>query len=171
MDSPYKKEIFELAKSHKQQLFYNSSAEHAAIVHQAIMCYAQNYVNIFSSALCTEISNNKDYCEMTEQFLMRNPNHKIDIVLTDYSKEYESYPIYKVLRKYPMQVRIRTYKGKAMLDGKKIHFTVSDDRAFRVETDIDEHMAFGNFNSPTQANNLKEAFSKVFNQSEVCLPS
>lgn len=159
----YAEKIFRLAEEKTDELFYNSSADHAIIVHQALVKNATDYVDIFSSSMCSEISNNPEYCRLVEAFLKADKRHRINIVFTDYEEGFTTMPIAKALLKYPLQVRIRRFDGQALYKEKPAHFTVSDDRAFRLETDIEQHMAFGNFNSPKQATDLKGLFDKIFN--------
>jgi hypothetical protein len=167
MESLYHKQIFQLAKDKKDEIFFNSSKEHASIVHQAIMKYATDYVYIYSSSLCTEISNNSIYCDYVDDFLGKNANHLIKIVLTNYDESFLTKPLALILNKYNKQVEIKSFKGKIFHNGKEIHFTVSDDCAFRLETDIEKHMAYGNFNGKAQAMNLKNLFLKVFSSTLV----
>lgn len=161
----YKQEIFQLAKEKADQIFYNSSEEHAAIVHQAIAQTAEKYISILSCSLCSEISNNGNYCSSIDAFLSNNQSHLIRVILTDYDEEFLSKPIAMVLKKYPSQVQVRLFGGRVTKDGKPVHFTFADDRMFRIETDIDKHMAYGNFNSPKQVQILNTAFNNVFNRS------
>lgn len=162
MNSIYATNIFRLAKEQTDEIFYNSSAEHATIVHQALMKNASSYVYIFSSSMCSEISNNSEYCEIVDHFLKGAETRRINILLTDYLDNFANQPIAKVFAKHPSQVTIKKYAGQALYMGKPVHFTVADDRSFRLETDIEKHMAFGNFNSATQAKNLKNAFDIAF---------
>jgi len=167
LKSVYAEDIFRLAKGPEDKVFYNSSAEHAVIVHQALVKYAKEYIYIFSSSMCTEISNNPEYCQYMRDFLDLDGTHKIHIVLTDYNDAFKNMPIAKLLADYPMQVIVKQFNGKVMYNGQPAHFTVTDDRAFRLETNIKEHMAFGNFNSPDQAKVLRETFEQIFN-SNLC---
>ena len=99
-------------------------------------------------------------------FLDGGAYRKINILLTDYNDAFASMPVKELLDKYPDQVSIKRYGGKVSYKGKPVHFTVSDDRAFRLETDIVNRMAFGNFNSEAQAKTLKALFEELF-QSEL----
>lgn len=161
--SVYATEICKLAERRESKVFYNSSAEHAAIVHQALAKYADSYIDIFSSSMCTEVSNNQEYCAAVKSFLDADKNHCMKIILTDYNEGFLQTNIAKLLARYPLQVSVKSCKGRVLYKGKPVHFTVSDDRAFRLETDIDKRMAFGNFNSPSQAMELKNVFEKIFN--------
>ncbi len=169
MNSMYAVKIFKLAEDRTDEIFYNSSAEHAIIVHQALIKNASRYVCIFSSSMCSEISNNNEYCNFVDQFLKGDKDRYINILLTDCHENFDKMPIAQVLAKYPLQVVIKKYAGQALYNDKPVHFTVSDDRAFRLETDIEKHMAFGNFNSTTQAQDLKTVFNQAF-QSPIATP-
>ncbi|MCR8919230.1 hypothetical protein [Bacteroides sp. ET225] len=162
LKSVYAAEIFRLAEERKDENFYNSSAEHAAIVHRALAKYATEYIDIFSSSMCSDVSNNAEYCRLIKAFLDTDSKRSIRIILTDYSDSFLKTDIAGVLAGYPSQVSVKSYNGKVMYKGKPAHFTVSDGRAFRLETDIDARMAFGNFNSPGQAGALENVFDKIF---------
>ena len=162
MITEYSKEIFKMAENKENKVFFNSSAEHATIVHQALVKYATSYLDIFSSCMCTEISNNSEYCQLMERFLMEDEKRRVNIVLTDYTDNFRKTPIAKVLSKFPLQVTVKHYNGCAMYKGKPAHFTIADDRSFRLETDITKHIAFGNFSSPDKTLALKTVFEKVF---------
>ena len=160
--SVYAEDIFRLAEGKTNEIFYNSSAEHAIIVHQALMKTAEKYVCIFSSSMCSEISNNPEYIAYVRAFLEGGKDRSINILLTDYTDDFWRMPIAKLLAQFPQQVHVKKYDGNAYYKDKPAHFTVTDDRAFRLETDIDKHMAFGNFNSVGQASALKSVFDKMF---------
>ena len=162
METIYKKEIFDLAKSKTDQIFYNSSEKHAAIVHQAIAANAQKYICIYSSCLCTEISNNDEYCKYIDEFLSADKERFLHVVLTDYSCNLAQMPIARVLRKYPRQVVIKKFGGSVVYNKKEIHFTIADDRMFRLETDIEKHLAYGNFNAPENVATLKGLFDRIY---------
>ena len=160
--SVYAEDIFKLAEGKINEIFYNSSAEHAIIVHQALMKTAERYVCIFSSSMCSEISNNSDYIAYVRSFLEGSKDRTIRILLTDYTDNFWNMPIAKLLAHYPQQVEVKRYDGNVYYKDTPVHFTVTDDRAFRLETDIKKHMAFGNFKSERQAGALKEVFDKMF---------
>ena len=141
-NSVYAMNIFKLAEEKKDEMFYNSSAEHATIVHQALVKTASNYVYIFSCSMCSEISNNQEYCDYVKNFLECNKSHQIKIVLTDYNDGFCQMPIAKLLAQYPLQVSVKKYPGEIYYKEKPCHFTITDDRAFRLETDIENHMVF-----------------------------
>lgn len=163
----YKKAIFALAEERKDQLFYNSSELHAEIVHQAIAKTAERYICILSGSLCTEISNNERYCELMNEFLSKDASRKVQIILTDYQESFLLKSLNIVFQKYRKQVDVRRFNGSVRRNNLPVHFTFADDRMFRLETDIEKHMAFGNFNSPEQVMSLKNVFNDVFQRSDI----
>lgn len=162
----YKEEIFKLAEEKKDNLFYNSSEEHATIVHQAIAKTAEHDINILSSSLCSSISNNDDYLECMRCFFSKDSSHFVRVVLTDYNEEFQKKPIASLFREFHNQVELRRFNGVVKSDDKQVHFTYADDRMYRIETDIVKHIAFGNFNSPSRVAILASIFDKVFSRSE-----
>lgn len=161
-DKSYREKIFRLAKGKKDQLFYNSSPEHAKIVHLAIIQNASRYVNILCSSMCSEISNNKEYCTSVDRFLSV-PEHQMNIVFTDYDSSFHKKPIAGIFRRHKTNVTIKKFDGHILLDRNEVHFTISDDRAFRLENNIQEHIAYGNFNNVAVASSLNEKFNEVLN--------
>lgn len=122
--------------------------------------------------MSSDVSNNPEYCYAIKNFLETDRAHVIKIILTDYTDDFSHTEIAKLLSRYPSQVSVKKYDGRVLYKGEPAHFTVSDDCAFRLETDIKERMAFGNFNSPVQAIELRNLFDKIFNSSlvkDVCL--
>ena len=162
----YKEQIFKLAKEKKDDVFYNSSEEHAMIVHQAIANTAEHDINILSSSLCSSISNNEDYLKYMRDFLSKDSSHIVRIVLTDYNEEFLNKPIAILFREFHDQVQVRRFNGVVKNEDKQVHFTYADDRMYRIETDIVNHIAFGNFNSPTRVAFLASIFNQVFSRSE-----
>ena len=171
LNAIYSDHLFDLAKNKKDEVFFNSSFDHAKVVHQALAKYAEKYIYIYSRSLCSEISNNQEYCQYILEFLESSTDNQIKIILTDYDADnLKGKPIAKILAKFPNQVQLKSYKGKVWYEGKPVNFTVTADRAFRLETDIENYRAFGNFNSPEQAQGLRNTFDKLFNNDVLTEP-
>ena len=171
LNAIYSEHLFDLAKNKKNEVFFNSSFEHAKVVHQALAKYAEKYIDIYSRSLCSEISNNQEYCQSIQRFLESSQENQIKIILTDYdAAEFKEKPIAKILANFPNQVYIKSYNGEVRYKGNPVNFTVTADRAFRLETDIENYKAFGNFNSPEQATVLRENFDKLFNSDVLTQP-
>ncbi len=166
INSIYREEIETLAAREENKIFYNSSSEHACIVLNALVRNAKKYIKILCSDMCSSISNNDEYLKLIKKFLSGDFERTLDIVFTEYRTEFHSKPIAKLLSEYPQQVTIKKLgKVRVLYNGNSVNFTVSDDRAFRVETDVANKMAFGNFNEPEQAKKLLSTFDSVFENS------
>lgn len=163
--STYRQDIFRLSDEKTDRKFFNSNSEHAAIVHQAIARGAEQYIYIYCNRFDSEVSNNVEYCEYIEKFLKDSPSHRLHILFSGFSPAFYSHPLYAVLRRYAGQVEMKSFDGQMTFEGRPVHFTVSDDRAFRLETDIEKRMAYGNFNDPGFALRLRSVFDKVFSSS------
>ena len=46
---------------------------------------------------------------------------------------------------------------------KEVHFTIADDKGFRIETDVEKRTARCNFNNPEEAAPTADFFDSVFN--------
>ncbi|MDR1055668.1 MAG: hypothetical protein LBL90_07585 [Prevotellaceae bacterium] len=161
----YKEKIEGLAKNKTDEVFYNSSEEHAQVVVNAIAKNAEHEIKILCCNMCSKISNNEDYLKSVKGFLSGNKDRKIQILFTKYSDEFPQKPIAGVFKEYADQVEIKKWDSaeKITLKGEPVNFTVSDDRAYRMETDIEKRLAFGNFNNPEGAKNLSSVFDELFN--------
>lgn len=173
----YEEEIIQFAENNKDEMFYNIDANHAKIVLRELMKNATQYVYIVCCNMCSDVSNNDPYIEAVKKFLSTDPQREIKILFTNYDSDcFKQTKIEKTLREYPQQVSI-----KALINGKitgkgdnPVNFTVSDDKAFRMEIDVNEKTAFGNFNNPPYAKILRKHFDRFFNNPQlvdIAIPS
>ena len=161
----YSDEIFDLAKNHSSKVFFNSSEQHASIVHKALVKYAEKDIAIFCGNMLSDISNNDEYCNYMISFLKKNRENSVSIILNNFSKDFLHTKIAKVFGEFPSQVKVKSYNGEIKYKGQNVHFTIVDNRAFRLETDIEKKMAFGSFNRPDTSSALKAAFDRLFSSS------
>jgi len=162
----YEEDIIQLAENKKDEMFYNTDAGHAKIVLRELMKNAAQYVYIICCNMGSDVSNNAPYIEVVEKFLSADPKREIKILFTNYDDDsFKQTQIAKSFQKYPEQVSIKALTHGEVIGnkGKPINFTVSDDRAFRMEIDVSEKIAFGNFNKPSDAIILKNHFERFFN--------
>ena len=170
MDSIYAEDINKLAKDHTDKIFYNSNERHATIVLRALVRNAEKYIKILCSNMCTDVSNNKEYLDLLESFLLRDSGNMISILFVNYNQNFCKQNIAKLFARYPEQVKIKKMTdplSEVCLDESPVHFTVSDDRAFRLETDIENKMPYGNFNGIEKAKALSNVFDNYFNSDSV----
>ncbi|MFT4223447.1 hypothetical protein [Dysgonomonas sp.] len=161
----YARMIADLAENGKNQKFLNSSDEHALIVLKNIVKYATSSIKTLCGNMCSEVSNDDEYIELVDKYLKGGHNRIFYILFDNYSSCFESGKIASVLKKYPTQVKIRRFKDEyshLYYNGDPVHLTVSDNKSFRLETDINNKMAWGNFNDPIAAKEFTEVFDTYF---------
>jgi hypothetical protein len=160
----YKQKIQNLAENRVNEMFYNTDAEHATVVLTELIKNAEKYVYIVAENMDPVVTDNEEYLKAVDFFLCKK-NVKMKILLTDYNKEkFHSSKIGTLLNKYEGIVEIKNSEGKKIKreGGIPINFTVSDNRAFRFERDVDNHIAFGNFNDKETASILASTFNNLF---------
>jgi hypothetical protein len=166
MEQTYRDYISRLATKRTNEVFLNSSAAHASIVLSNIFQQSENCVKMFAGNLKGEVSNNPQYIDSIVKFLRRNG--KLQILL----EEYDTNNPPEILE------RIRFYKNKNLVSikthpyeltissGQKIHFSVGDNKMYRLETDVDKYLAEGNFGDASTAKFLSDKFDEIFNKNE-----
>lgn len=156
--------IEKLAKDQKNEVFYNSGEDHALVVLKNIFRHADRYVDTLCGNLCSEMCEDKEYLELVDNFLSENPSRNLNILFDNYDDKFLQKGIYRILSKYPKQVKVRKLNNiRIKYEGTPIHLTVSDDKSFRLETDIENKKAWGNFNDEEKARIFREGFELFFN--------
>lgn len=168
MDYDYKEYIESLAAGSEPVEFYNSGPEHAAIVLSTIFKTAKQYVKVYCANMLSEaVSNSEDYRNALDEFLSRftaveNQRPRLQIIFSNPIEDaFRGAPIYKILCKHRNKVEIRRMQegvGGIKYKGIPAHFTCADNRMYRLETDIVNKKAFGNFNDPEGAMVIKTVF-------------
>jgi nicotinic acid phosphoribosyltransferase len=163
----YSEKIANLAMTGTDEMFYNTDAEHAKVVLSELMKNAKQYVHIVCTDMCSDVSNNEKYLEAVKNFLDGDAAREIKILLTNYKQDnFAETKIAELLKKYQRQVEIKYLSEGRIVNSRdqdhEVNFTVSDDRAFRFETNVDKKIAFGNFNAPKKAMILNKKFLELF---------
>ena len=178
MDYDYKEYIESLATSSESVEFYNSGPEHAAIVLGTIFKTASQYVKVYCANMLSEaVSNSEIYLNAVDEFLKRvtavnNQNLPLQIIFSNpIGDAFRRTPIYKILYKHRAKVQIKSLNTSAGTRGIRYkgipaHFTCADDRMYRLETDIVNKKAFGNFNDPQGAMVIRNAFDGWMNDTD-----
>jgi len=162
----YKKRIKHLAEGHINEMIYNTDDKHAVVVLSELIKNADDYVHIVCKNMDPLVTDKPDYCYAVESFLKKENSKEMKILLTDYDDSLKKSEIFKILKKYPEKVSISYFepKVKILSNGTPLNWTVADDKAIRIEIDIDNYIAIGNFYDPNLAkkyNNNFEAFSNL----------
>jgi hypothetical protein len=170
IDAIYQKKIEELASGKINEVFYNSSEAHATAVLTSMVRHSFEEIKILCGSMCSEVCNDLNYMKELSGFLARNG--KLKVILTKYNDQnsFRQRPIYhNVLQKYIDcgQVIMKKNDNQIYYKGIPAHFTIADNRSFRLETDIEKRIAFGNFNDPESARPLSDVFDNAFKTSEL----
>ena len=165
----YREYVNDLAQKRVNNTFFNSDEAHALEVFINLFQIAKGEIRIFAGNLCSYVANKPKYIEKISDFIEKNGIVKI--LLNDYDKEksidsnlFLRLALYKSLGK---NIHIKTTSIKPYYtsdpDKKEIHFTVVDNNAYRIETDINDRTASCNFNNDIEGNSLVVFFDSIFN--------
>lgn len=168
----YKEYISNLAKNGIDNTFINTDNEHALEVFKNLFQIAKSELRIFAGCLCNSVANHSDYIEKISDFIEKGG--KIRILLNKFencklngSNLFLRLAYYKSLDKDIVVkcTKVRPYYTDDA-EKKEIHFTVVDDNAYRIETDIEKRTANCNFNNNVIGKDLVSFFDKIFNDSK-----
>lgn len=173
MANDYKAFIKTLAESNDTRTFVNSDEDHALDVFVQLFRIAQHEVKIFAGCLCKHVGNKNEYVVALSDYVERGGILKI--LLNDYDEEaartsslYKRLAYYKE-QNYPIEVKRTTAKPylTADPDKKPVHFTIVDDKAYRLETDIERRTAECSFNNPLLSRAISSFFDSLFTKEGV----
>lgn len=155
--------IENLARDNKDEVFFNSSDDHALIVLKQIVRSVKNELKIYCGNLCTQVSNNIDYLNALKEFLDRSGT-KIQVLFADFNEEFYGKPIYRLFNEHREQVTLREVLPDHIItkDDVPVHFTIGDFKMYRLETDIENKKAIGNFNDESSTGVLCQVFNRYF---------
>lgn len=164
----YKEYVRLLSRNNDSKEFFNSDGKHAIIVFGELFNIAKDYVYIFAGCLTSPVANSPEYIQSLSGFIERGGIvrillNKFDSKNIIYSDVIRRLLYYKIIGK---NVDIRTTLLKPHYsedpDKKELHFTVVDDKAYRIETNVDERSATCNFNNATTAKDLRKIFDMIY---------
>lgn len=166
----YKEYIRGLAQQNRNVVFFNSSADHGAFVMSTIFDNAKTAVKIYCGNFSGDISKNDHYRLSLKNYLHRGG--KLQILLQEEKLKLNPNPhIFDILKLYSItndniSIRQHPYKIGMPKEGKsdvnEVHFTVADDKMYRIEEDIDKFTAIGNFNDVEKSKELSKFFDTIF---------
>lgn len=166
--------IKDLADKKQDALFFNTGALHASFVMSTIFDSSKETIKIFAGNLCGQVSDTETYRTSLNHFLSKNG--KLQVLLQE-SKMITSAepPIFDMLKFYNIvkfgNVEVKKLKGSMLgLEG-DMHFTVGDNKMYRLEYDVESFKAEGNFNNPIESGRLSTIFDDAFNGKNASLIS
>lgn len=167
-DKKYKDFVHLMAKIGENRTFLNSDEDHALDVLVQLFQLSQKTVRIFAGSLCQHVGNKLEYVIAISEFIERGG--ELRILLNSYNEELaKSSNLYKRLAYYKSQgkpVFVKTTNSRPYRTGdpekKEVHFTIGDEKAYRIETDIEKRTAECNFNNPELAKTTSDFFDMLF---------
>lgn len=170
-DSNYKEFVNSISKSGENRTFLNSDEEHALDVLIQLFQQARHTVRIFAGCLCKHVGNRSEYVVAISEFIEREGT-SLYILLNDFDEEFaKSSNLFKRLAYYKtlgksIYIKSTTSRPYRIEDPQKkeVHFTVGDENAYRIETDIEKRTAECNFNNPALAKETATFFDSLFNR-------
>lgn len=162
----YRKYVESLCKANSDEVFFNSSIEHAKIVLIELLRSAKEEVFIVSRNLSIDITNDEEYLKALEGFLKRvseknSPNKPLQIILTKYDEEtFKRSRVCQKLEEYSQQVALHEGNEQLFQNDNEtlVNFVVVDRKAYRFEYDIENRAAVCSFFQKEDAEALARAF-------------
>ena len=167
-DRQYKEFVRSVYASGENRTFLNSDENHALDVLVQLFQSAQSKVRIFAGCLCKHVGNEPEYVIALSEFIERGGT--LHILLNAFDEECaRNSNLYKRLAYYistgrPVVIKTTNahpYRTSDPLK-KEVHFTIGDDKAYRIETDIENRTAECNFNNPNLAKATADFFDSLF---------
>lgn len=164
----YTEYISQLANDKINKNFSNSDEDHALEVLIKIFQISNTVIRIFAGSLCSNVPNDPRYIAALSDFIEQGG--RVRILLNNFNKENaKESNLFKRLMYYisldNADIQLYTTNAKPYLtkdpQKKPVHFTVGDENAYRVETDIEKRTANCNFNHPEGAKNLIDFFDQI----------
>ncbi len=165
----YRKYLNGLIESNSSELFFNENKEHASAVMACIFRNSKDIVRIMAKSLSGDVSGNDEYRSALFGFL--NKGGKLKVLLNGYTPDIlNTSKILSVFKAHNSlapanRVVVKNAHGLRFTlssTGNEAHFTVGDNRLYRVEKDVEKYTAFGSFNDSSACNKLIESFDLAF---------
>ena len=152
--------------------FLNSDKEKALVVLVELFKSAKNSVRIFAANLCNYVGTEPEYIEALSDFIEKGG--EVKILLNSFAEEnVRNSKLFKRLAYYKSEGKNIVVKKTAVKpyyvgdeNKNEVHFTIADDKGYRIETDVEKRTARCNFNNPDEAKSTAEFFDKVFENPE-----
>ena len=154
------------------RVFLNSDEDKALVVLVELFKSAKSIVRIFAGSLYHHVGNKSEYVIALSEFIEKGG--ELRILLNNYNEEFaKSSNLYKRLAYYKSQgkpVFVKTTNSRPYRtedpEKKEVHFTIGDEKAYRIETDIEKRTAECNFNNPDIAKTTADFFDTLFNRED-----
>lgn len=167
----YIKSVENFAKMGENAVFGNKGKEHASIVVSTIFNYAKYDVMMYSGNLSKTVTGNGEFKKSLENMIQKGISFRI--LLDNIPKEEEQSEALKLILenkdKSNVIIKIMNDDSTKIINDifdQKYHFTISDDKSYRLETNSSEFTAYCNFNDPDVAGKLENLFQLMFDKAD-----
>ena len=154
----YEKFLKELAANNKSDIVANKGLEHAALLLKTIFNTAQSNVDILCGTLRSDLSRTEDYYNSLKDCIERGV--KVRVIFTGKNTKMVPEMIRTLFDSHRENVEIKEMPSSALT----AHFTIADDRIFRMEYDIVNFKAYASFNDKEYTSTLQEIFNTAWAQ-------
>lgn len=165
----YRNYVKHLAANEEPRTFLNEDEDHALEVLIQLFSISKQEVRIFAGCLCKHVGDKDEYVIAISDFIERGG--RLKILLNAYDEEcvrnsnlYRRLYYYKTIGK---EIIVKTTEAHPYLtkdkDKNEVHFTIGDNKSYRIETDVNNRTAECNFNNPQLAVLLVKFFDNIFN--------
>lgn len=164
----YYRFVKELSDRNEDYVFLNSDEGKMLSVFKVMFQGANKVFRVFAGSLCNDTTDNKEYIDAVSEFLERGGKLRVLLNNFDEKKAFQS-DLFRRLYYYVTkgkEVRIRTTNEKPYItsgdDRINVHFSVGDEKSYRIEQDIEKRTAVCNMNGEEQAKDMARLFDKIF---------
>lgn len=161
----YRTDLEKAAFNKENRIVLNDGADKASVLTTVLMTHAKKYVYMYSNSLNKDVTEDANFIEAFTKIL-KDENIEVKILLNEQTNN-ENIQILLDNYNGTLNNECKIVKNKQSIENifrnKKIHFSVYDDVAYRLEHDIERYKADANFNNPEFSLGLKELFLYLFN--------
>ena len=158
----YKKDLEERKIGKSEGLVLNDGPLKAAVFMGELLSKSKHSVKIYSSKLDSRVTKKSDFFDSFKK-IIEDENIKVEILL---GNKMDNPDIENILNANKKNNNFLLYlkDEKCAVDalGGNQHFTIVDSVAYRLENDIENFKAFGNFNDRETAQQLERLFDYLY---------
>lgn len=161
----YKEDLEKASKGNENRIVLNDGPVKASILTTILLKNSKDFVYIYSNNLNKVVTSNKEFISILESKLS-DPKIEVKILLNEATNNKEIEKLFKKYAEYKkfnnQIVIVKDFTKIKQVFKDDMHFSVYDNKAYRLEYNTISYKAEANFNEPKMANGLKELFLYLF---------
>ncbi len=163
----YREAIEFLAEKQEDFAYDNKGANHAVIVLVNMLKNTKNEFLMFSGTFNSDVADQKEFIEELQNYIESGKIFKL-VLEKNVDTKSEALQLIEKLEKENENIKITNAKEifieelKRIFDNEVLHFSVSDEKSYRLEVGKEEFKAVCNFNDPEIAKELKRLINLNF---------